>query len=402
MASKEKTRLDDEAGINVEEVLEEVEKLLERTKVLYEQYFLGIQKLPPAQLHKDIDRKMRELTQVQIRNTAHRYRLATISQKFGSYNTYWKRTLREIEQGRYIRDVARVGRKAVARGEEIPAEILHAMPKRMREKILRDREAVAKRVAAKGPVELDPAVPSKPKKVRPVNRISEEESLLGDDVDLDAMFANLTSSSDDIEAKQAEPAAPAAPMRAQATPPPMTAAAPARATMPPTAPPKSTMPPVPARATVPPVPPAKPAVPNKAAPPTTPKPAAPLPPAPKPPGSPPAAPKAASAPAPAKAVSAPAPAKAASAPAPAKPAAAPKPDVSLPPGMTEREGRELYKRYVTAQEAVGDKTPTSYEGLMKSLNGKAPKILSEHGASKVSFNVVVKDNKVVLKAKPIK
>src|SRR5256885_7923936 len=127
---------------------------MDRVKVLYEQYFLGIQKQPPTYLHTDIERKLRDLAQAQIRNTALRYRLATVQQKFGSYNSYWRRTLRQIENGTYGRNLSKIGRQAARSGEAIPEEILAAMPKRMREQVLRDRDLAiavnARRNAAKG------------------------------------------------------------------------------------------------------------------------------------------------------------------------------------------------------------------------------------------------------------
>lgn len=122
-------------------MLDNIESLLDRVKVLYEQYFLGIQKQAPAHLHHDLDRKLRDLSQINLRNTAMRYRLATVQQKFGSYNTYWRRTLRQIENGTYARSLSRIGRQAARTGEEIPEEILAAMPKRMREQVARDRVA---------------------------------------------------------------------------------------------------------------------------------------------------------------------------------------------------------------------------------------------------------------------
>src|SRR5688500_17332453 len=108
---------------------------------MYEQYFLGIQKQAPGFLHNDVERKLRDLTQVNIRNTGMRYRLATLQQKFGSYNSYWRRTLRQIENGTYVRNLAKIGREAARTGAEIPDEILAAMPKRMREQVIRDRDA---------------------------------------------------------------------------------------------------------------------------------------------------------------------------------------------------------------------------------------------------------------------
>jgi hypothetical protein len=124
----------------VEDLLEALDAALDRVKVHYEQYFLGIQKQPPTYLHTDVERKIRDLTQLQIRNTALRYRFVTLQQKFGSYNSYWRRTLRQIESGTYLRNLSKIG-QAARTGAAVPEEILAAMPKRMREQIKRDREA---------------------------------------------------------------------------------------------------------------------------------------------------------------------------------------------------------------------------------------------------------------------
>src|SRR5512140_1669411 len=88
----------------VEELLDTLDAALDRVKVIYEQYFLGIQRQPPTYLHTDVERKIREFAQLQVRNTALRYRFATLQQKFGSYNAYWRRTLRQIENGTYTRN----------------------------------------------------------------------------------------------------------------------------------------------------------------------------------------------------------------------------------------------------------------------------------------------------------
>ncbi|HET7506039.1 MAG TPA: hypothetical protein VFK02_33695, partial [Kofleriaceae bacterium] len=125
----------------VEALLDDLDAALDRVKVLYEQYFLGIQKQPPTYLHTDLERKIRDIAQLQVRNTALRYRFATLQQKFGSYNAYWRRTLRQIENGTYTRNLSKIGRQAARTGAEVPEEILAAMPRRMRDQVVRDREA---------------------------------------------------------------------------------------------------------------------------------------------------------------------------------------------------------------------------------------------------------------------
>ena len=109
-----------------EELLEIAEQACDRLRVMYEQYFLGIQKQPPAYMHSDVERKLREVTQLQLRNTRMRYRLATVQQKFGAYNSYWRRTLRQIENGTYVRNLSKIGRDAARTGAPIPEDDLFA------------------------------------------------------------------------------------------------------------------------------------------------------------------------------------------------------------------------------------------------------------------------------------
>ncbi len=218
----------------VEELLDTVDKTLDRLKTLYEQYFLGIQKQAPSFIHSDVERKLRDLTQINIRNTGLRYRLATLQQKFGSYNSYWRRTLRQIENGTYARNLAKIGREAARTGSDIPDEILAAMPKRMREQVLRDRDAalaIAKRrqqddIAAAELLAPDDEEPAQinDAPVRDTKTRSGAHVLSEDDADID--FNALFSAFDDDAPKTIERA------RKASTLPPMQRAKKA-STMPP-------------------------------------------------------------------------------------------------------------------------------------------------------------------------
>ncbi|MBM2838390.1 MAG: hypothetical protein HW415_1015 [Deltaproteobacteria bacterium] len=81
-----------------------LEKKLLQLKTDYEQYFLGYQKIAPEKLRVEVDKLVRLLTGQTITNTGLKFRLNTVTAKFGSYKTYWDRTIREIEDGRYVRD----------------------------------------------------------------------------------------------------------------------------------------------------------------------------------------------------------------------------------------------------------------------------------------------------------
>jgi hypothetical protein len=489
---------------NVEELLDTLDKNLERVKTLYEQYFLGIQKQAPAYLHTDIERKLRDITQLQIRNTGLRYRFATLQQKFGAYNSYWKRTLRQIENGTYLRNLSKIGRDAIRSGAEIPGEILAAMPKRMREQVIRDREAaiaIAKRrkgtnnadAAEMLPPEVDdvaamisePTALRRELKTRTGAYIIDDSALDDTGVDLEAFFDEVESKAV-VVPRSAMPAAPG-PSSMTTPTPTATAASPTLATTPnPTATPTpaaaktanddaipTPIVPQPSRpvakppaiAKPPPTPPKSPTGQYPATKPTTgsfpavnsssgehpavrfstgqyPQVASPAKPgtgqypaanttgqfpavkaptgqypavgAPRPPPMPPAkapsqttranpiAPGAAAARGDVAVEAMSGPFPAAEKPAP-KPAPMPaRPAVHRPPpGMTDADVNALYAKYVQAKQMVGEATgPREREKLLKTINAQAPKIMEQYKAKGVDFTVVVKDNQVIIRAKP--
>lgn len=108
--------MQDEHNLDVEAMVNEFEKKLERLRVLYEQYFMGIEKREPQVLMKDVVRTMHALDQVQIRNTGLRYRYRTLVQRLNVYRTYWSRNLRAIENGTFFRDVAKASRNLAQKG----------------------------------------------------------------------------------------------------------------------------------------------------------------------------------------------------------------------------------------------------------------------------------------------
>ena len=78
----------------IEAIIVEFAHKLDRLKILYEQYFMGIEKREPTVPLKDVVRIMREIDNVQIRNTGLKFRFRGLVQKLNSYKTYWNRTLR--------------------------------------------------------------------------------------------------------------------------------------------------------------------------------------------------------------------------------------------------------------------------------------------------------------------
>ena len=123
VASRSQTEQYQQTSEDIGEVLKELENKVERLKVLYEQYFMGIEKMEPQVARKEVTRTMLGLQQHYIRNTALRFRFNTMLQKWQIYVTYWNRTLREIENGTYVRHLQKARRKAEREGRELPAEM---------------------------------------------------------------------------------------------------------------------------------------------------------------------------------------------------------------------------------------------------------------------------------------
>jgi hypothetical protein len=452
-----KSSQDQGKGEDVEELLDALDKTLDRLKVLYEQYFLGMQKQAPAYIHNDVERKLRDLAQLNIRNTGLRYRLATLQQKFGAYNSYWRRTLRQIEQGTYVRNLSKIGRQAARTGEEIPEEILAAMPKRMREQVLKDRDvalAAQARRKRSAPVEAiepeegvmyadepgddeeTPAIigEAMSTELRRELKTKTGAFVLGDDedIDIDAFFASVEQEKAPAvvpaekpvpPVRQSQPVIPTQPIARQSSPaiPTQPVARQSSPAIPTSAIPKV----VPPTGAIPKIPgPPTGAIPKIPGPPTgaIPKPgvtgAIPRAPSqavrPNPiaPGS-----AAAKGPVAVEQMAGPFP-RAPGAPAPQAPAPRPEqpkppqpthrlprtqpgPVEKPPPGMSDADVNALYAKYVQAKQMVGEQVgPGGYGKLLKTINAQAPKIMEQYKAKAVDFSVVVKDNQVIIKAKP--
>ncbi len=109
--------------LDIEELLHELTNKMERVKQLYEQYFMGIEKIEPLTARKEVQRTMLMLQQLHIRNTGLRFKFNTMLQKWNIYITYWNRILREIENGTYARHVVKAQRAAEREGKTLPDEM---------------------------------------------------------------------------------------------------------------------------------------------------------------------------------------------------------------------------------------------------------------------------------------
>ena len=106
----------------IETLVNELETRVDRLRALYEQYFMGIERMPPSVPHKDVERRLQVLRKEQIRNTGVRFRFQMILQRYNTYQTHWQRICRQIEEGTYKRDLLRAQRRIK------PAEVVEPEP----------------------------------------------------------------------------------------------------------------------------------------------------------------------------------------------------------------------------------------------------------------------------------
>jgi hypothetical protein len=392
----------------LEVALEELESRLERLRALYEQYFMGIERIEPAIPRKDIDRRIYVLRREKIRNTAKRFKLQTIISRYNTFQQYWQRICREIEAGTYKRHVIKAERIAPGKMLTIAAR------KRLGRHVFDDdAEAVAPAAPSSAPPPaaassappppsvpalpnvprpatgsappkakaLPPpkpgARPAKPGTVPPPATAAASKSFESLDLDMDFMgdWDPTATSAEPPKPPRAKPTPPSRPFGEALARPLGGAAIPravqnadaeAGASAPRAMPPKP-----PLRAELP-----APPRPEKVA-------SAPTPPIPQParPGP---APPAALAPA----------AKLGAAPI-ARPAA--KPAVTSTATLTDDRVRELHARLVEAKRQTKDAGAVSVEGLAKSLKATEAKLREQHKDRKIDFDVVIKDGKAVLK-----
>jgi hypothetical protein len=342
----------------LEEAINELEVRLERLRALYEQYFLGIEKLEPQIPRKDVDRRIWILRRERVRNTAKRFKLQTLIQRYNTFQQHWQRICREIENGTYKRHLIRVekqfgptelltiaARKRFGRNpaaptptEQASAQISELMASNV------DAKAEAERAAAEAVTALDAAKKRPPKPIAsPLELDFGDEPAAPKAAPTAASTASPNTLLSKLGKRDGEPAAPA--------------------------PAKPAKPPLPKPAAKP-----APSAPKAAPPPAAPAPVSPATAAKA--GSPKTEPKA-------------------PAPKPPEPRTAPKPEAQ--PWLDETRLSSLHQKLLATKKQNNERGTVTLDKLGQSLRDTEAKLRAKHGNRKIEFDVVVKDGKAVVK-----
>jgi len=79
--------------------LDKLEDMIRIAKSKYDQFFLGIQKVPPTFERRQIDVYIHEMSRQKMRDNGRRFRFNTLTARWNQYRELWGRKTREREEG---------------------------------------------------------------------------------------------------------------------------------------------------------------------------------------------------------------------------------------------------------------------------------------------------------------
>lgn len=102
----------------IEKKLQELEQQLRELEIRYEKYFAGAEKLEPVKLRDKVSRTLRHFANRRIVQTDLRFRYQGLATRYHTYASQWDRILRLMDEGKYVRHLARGARKTTAGATE--------------------------------------------------------------------------------------------------------------------------------------------------------------------------------------------------------------------------------------------------------------------------------------------
>jgi|GEM_PF-1951385 len=98
--------------------LDRLEERLADLKQQYEQYFTGLEPLPPDKLHASVKQQIKQLLNAPFRSSEINYRLKTLKGRYQTFDGYFQRVMKQREDGTYRRDVFKADLRERAAKEE--------------------------------------------------------------------------------------------------------------------------------------------------------------------------------------------------------------------------------------------------------------------------------------------
>ncbi len=100
--------------------IDHLDEAVKQLRISYERYFTGQERIEPKKEREAVKKELRRLLADDNKNTARRYRLQSLQATIITYEQYWNRLCRQIEEGTFLRDKKRAERLLATR-DEAPA-----------------------------------------------------------------------------------------------------------------------------------------------------------------------------------------------------------------------------------------------------------------------------------------
>jgi hypothetical protein len=91
--------------------LDELDVALVELRAHYEQYFLGVDRQPPNTADADVRQRLMKLRTTHVGSAVLKFRIQALHARFLTYDRLWQRTLTEMENGTYRRDLFKARRR---------------------------------------------------------------------------------------------------------------------------------------------------------------------------------------------------------------------------------------------------------------------------------------------------
>jgi len=106
----------------IERELAQIKDAMKELEIRYELYFSGEERLEPLRERNMLRKKLLNFTHRRIIQTNLRFQFQNLATRFHSYQGYWDRILRLMDEGKYHRHLARIRRpKEAPREKDEPA-----------------------------------------------------------------------------------------------------------------------------------------------------------------------------------------------------------------------------------------------------------------------------------------
>lgn len=91
-------------GEDVKTLLDRIEADIAEVKRQYDLFFQGARRQEPSEARREVEDTVRRMGQRKINNTNDQFRFNNLQSRFYSFSNLWIRTVRELEEGRLVRD----------------------------------------------------------------------------------------------------------------------------------------------------------------------------------------------------------------------------------------------------------------------------------------------------------